>query len=89
MCRKSLKCIQRIIKIFVKSSCFIFIILAYETTLAEGIHFEKKIFYATFGTVSFVEVLFLSKMPAYPVNDNRQFSSALIVQLKILQRCNV
>lgn len=26
---------------------------AYETTLAEGIHFERKMFYATFATVSF------------------------------------
>ena len=62
-----------------RSTLKIFVISAYETTLAEGIHFEKKIFYATFATVSFVEVLFLSKMAAYPVNNNRQFSSALIV----------
>lgn len=27
--------------------------VAYETTLAEGIHFEKTIFYSTFATVSF------------------------------------
>ena len=26
--------------------------VAYETTLAEGIHFEKKLFYSTFATVS-------------------------------------
>lgn len=40
-----------IICYFWNSSYYIFLFIAYETTLKEGLHFEKKIFHGTFATV--------------------------------------